>query len=57
MSGAGDAQPVLVVVQVDHHGVAVGDLAGQQRLGERVADRRLDQPAQRPGTVPIAPAA
>src|SRR6266540_1053872 len=28
-----------------------GDVAGQQRLRQRVADRRLHQPAQRPGAV------
>ena len=38
-------------VQVHHDRVAVGDLAGQERPGQLVADRRLDQAAQRPGAV------
>ena len=36
---------------VDAHGGAVDDLAAEQHPGQRVADRRLDQAAQRPGAV------
>ena len=40
-----------VLRRVDDDLVAVPDVTGQQRLGELVADRRLHQPAQRPGAV------
>ena len=38
-------------VEVDPHRVALADVAGQQLLGQLVADRGLHQPAQRPRPV------
>ena len=46
-----DAKRVLALVHVDHHFVAVQNLAGQQRLGQLVAHRGLHQAAQRPRPV------
>ena len=46
-----DAQRVPALVHVDHHLVAVTDLAGQQRPGQLVAHGRLHQAAQRPRAV------
>src|SRR5918997_5840511 len=52
-SAAADGQALLGEVLRGVHDdlVAVPDVAGEQRLRQLVADRRLDQPAQRPGAV------
>src|SRR5690606_8217555 len=47
----GDEQALHARGVVDQHRVAVADLAREQRLGQSVADRRLDEPAQRSGPV------
>ena len=45
----GQCGPVVENIDVDR--LTVADLACQQRSGQRVADRGLDQPPQRAGTV------
>ncbi len=45
--GSAQNQAVAVRADVDRHHVAVVHVAGQQHLGELVADGLLDQPAQR----------
>src|SRR5699024_4894622 len=46
-----ELQPLAALGDGDGHRVAVADLAGEQLLGELVADGLLDEPAQRPGPV------
>ena len=50
-AGGFDLQAVGVGVDVDADGGAVGDAAGEQGLGQPVADGALDQSPQRSGTV------
>src|SRR5690349_21561156 len=45
------AQPLLVIRQVHQYPVAVANIAGQQGLRQLVADRGLDQAAQRSSAV------
>ena len=49
--GSAHGQREPVVADVDGDRAAVGDLAGDQQPGQRVADRGLDQPPQRTGAV------
>ena len=49
MAAAGEGE--LVALGVDHDGVALGQLAGEEAPGQLVADGLGDQAAQRAGAV------